>query len=104
VKRTPKAAARAVLTNWQGSPCPRCAGPLRYDSDLPAASPGTALVLLTCEAGHLWQERMSLESLHSGVFVERREDLEQRRAGRERPAATPAVAVGPADDDGGQQA
>ena len=47
------------------------------------------LVLLTCERGHCWQERMSLETLHSGVFVERREDLEQlptRRAARSHPA------------------
>ena len=68
--------ARSPLTNWQGSPCPACATPLRYRSDLPDAPPGLAHVLLVCETGHCWQERLNLESRHSGVFVERREDLE----------------------------
>jgi hypothetical protein len=80
VKRN-AAPIRAVLTNWQGSPCPRCARALRYHSELPDSPPGYALVLLTCPIGHLWQERLNLETLHSGIFVERRRDLEKRRPG-----------------------
>jgi hypothetical protein len=34
-------------------------------------------VLLRCERGHCWQETLDLETLHSGVFVERRADLEE---------------------------
>ena len=35
------------------------------------------LVLVRCDEGHFWQERLSLATLHSGVFVERRRDREQ---------------------------
>ena len=71
-----KPPTRTLLTNWQGSPCPGCAAPLRYREELPDAPAGFALVLLVCAEGHCWQERLNLESQHSGVFVERREDLE----------------------------
>ena len=67
---------RATLTNWQGAPCPRCASPLGYRADLPDPPRGSALVLLVCDRGHHWEERLNLETFHSGVFVERREDLE----------------------------
>ena len=67
---------RTTLTNWLGSPCPRCALPLSYRADLAHPPEGWALILLACDGGHHWQERMNLKTLHSGVFVERRDDLE----------------------------
>ena len=75
--RTNPPPAREPLTNWERAPCPRCGSPLRYRGDLPSAQETCALVLLVCEHGHHWQERMNLRTLHSGVFVERREDLER---------------------------
>ena len=80
--------ARQPLTNWQGSPCPRCGTPLHYREDLPGGPEGWVLVLLVCERAHHWQERFNLKTLHSGVFVERRKDLEGR-------SATPAGAGTP---------
>ena len=50
--------------------------PLRYRADLGQPPEGWALILLACDGGHRWQERMNLKTLHSGVFVERRDDLE----------------------------
>lgn len=73
-----KAAARlrrARLTNWKGAPCPACAQPLAYARDL-ATEDGVVLVLLRCPRQHCWEERLSLATLHSGVFVERRRDFE----------------------------
>ena len=69
-------ARRSTLTNWHGAPCPRCASPLSYRADLAQPPEGWALILLACDGGHHWQERMNLKTLHSGVFVERRDDLE----------------------------
>jgi hypothetical protein len=76
-RRLPAAlkADRPVLTNWQDAPCPACSAPLDYVSDL-APAERAVLILLRCGAGHHWQERLSLETLHSGVFVERRRDHE----------------------------
>ena len=78
---------RETLTNWQGSPCPRCGSALKYRGDLPSPD-GWVLVLLACERDHCWQERMNLQTRHSGVFVERREDLEREPRLRSRPAAS----------------
>jgi hypothetical protein len=78
VKRS--APNRAVASNFLGAPCPRCTAALAYEADLPGGDPGTVLVLLECAAGHRWQERMTLSSGHSGVFVERRSDLESSGA------------------------
>jgi hypothetical protein len=39
-----------------------------------------ALVILGCDHGHRWQETLNLETLQSGVFVERRRDLEDDAA------------------------
>ena len=36
----------------------------------------TVRVLLVCPIQHCWQEELSLETLHSSLFVERRRDLE----------------------------
>ena len=70
------------MTNWQGTPCPACGTPLGYSRDLPSPNGKTALVLVRCERGHCWQETLNLETLHSGVFVERRADLEDGAAPR----------------------
>ena len=70
-------AARELLTNWNGSPCPACGAPLRYRADLPGADTSLVLVLLRCEFGHCWQERLRLDTLYSDLFVERRGDLER---------------------------
>jgi hypothetical protein len=71
-----KRSTRSADSNFQGAPCPRCTAALAYRADLPGGDPGTVLILLECPAGHRWQERMTLASGHSGVFVERRADLE----------------------------
>ena len=65
-----------MATNWQGAPCPACALPLGYVRDLPSPNGEVVLVLLRCERGHCWQETLHVKTLHSGVFVERRQDLE----------------------------
>jgi hypothetical protein len=67
---------RSVATNWEGTPCPACATRLGYLRDLPSTNGEVVLVLLRCQRGHCWQETLNLETLHSGVFVERRKDLE----------------------------
>lgn len=73
-----------MATNWQGAPCPACALPLGYVRDLPSHNGEVILVLLGCERGHRWEERLQLKTLHSGVFVERRRDLEDGKS-EERP-------------------
>lgn len=75
----PRLSNRERRTNWEGSPCPACCSALRYGRDLTTPSRvggGEVRVLLRCENGHHWEERLDLATFHSGVFVERRCDLE----------------------------
>lgn len=81
VKRYAPQAPRAVLSNWKGFPCPSCAQPLQYwRDDERGQEDGTVAVLLVCPGRHCWQEKLSLETLHSSLFVERRRDLETGEA------------------------
>ena len=73
---------REVLSNWQGARCPACGAKLRYASDLPGGDGKTVLVLLRCEGEHCWEERLSLATTESDVFVERRLELERSRSPR----------------------
>jgi hypothetical protein len=73
--RRSKQAPRPVLSNWKGSPCPACAQPLQYWSE-DAPNGETVTVRLLCPSRHCWEERLSLKTMHSSIFVERRRDLE----------------------------
>ena len=92
MKRPTQRAQRAVPSNWRGFPCPACAQPLQYWMDEEAGgSEKVVNVLLVCPAHHCWEEHLSLETLHSSLFVERRRDLEGRALPPDapRPSATP---------------
>jgi hypothetical protein len=65
-----------VLSNWKGFPCPSCTQPLEYWRDEQGADDRVVHVLLVCPGHHCWQEQLSLDTLHSSLFVERRRDLE----------------------------
>jgi hypothetical protein len=67
---------RAVQSNWKGFPCPACAEPLQYWSEVPKPGSDSVHVLLRCPQEHYWQEDLDLRTLHSSLFVERRHDLE----------------------------
>ena len=93
MKRPTTRAPRIVSSNWKGFPCPTCAQPLQYWRDDEADGPNDKVVnvLLVCPSSHCWQEQLSLDTLHSSLFVERRRDLEAGRlpASAERPSVSP---------------
>ena len=90
MKRPSAKAPRTVLSNWKGFPCPACAQPLQYLGDEAGADGKTVRVLLVCPIQHCWQEELSLDTLHSSLFVERRRDLEADGVAAQSPRRRPS--------------